>query len=113
MDIVKILLNPSPTKDSESGKKNQMMVELVGKQVRVNPDMAIFITMNPTYAGRSNLPENLKTLFRGLGWIYAVELICFLFWLRPVFMRPWFTNKVVASRVPFQILMLLYFLGEV
>ncbi|KAI6162009.1 dynein heavy chain protein 1 [Pisolithus thermaeus] len=48
-------------------KNSNTEIELVGKTLKINKNIGIFITTNPNYAGRSTLPPNLTKLFRPMA----------------------------------------------
>ncbi|CAK9806047.1 Dynein axonemal heavy chain 10 [Anthophora plagiata] len=75
-------------------KARRFMFE--GQDIMLDSKVGIFITMNPGYAGRTELPESVKALFRPVVCIVPDnELICQI----KLFSSGFLTAKVLAKKM--------------
>ncbi|PZC71734.1 hypothetical protein B5X24_HaOG212562 [Helicoverpa armigera] len=68
----------------------------VSQEIAMDSKVGIFITMNPGYAGRTELPESVKALFRPVVCILPdLEMICQI----SLFSDGFLTAKVLAKKM--------------
>jgi dynein heavy chain len=87
----------SQVKSIQEALKNKLTEFLFeGKEMKLVATTGNFITMNPGYAGRSELPDNLKALFRPIAMIVPdLQQICEIM----LFSEGFNTARVLAKKM--------------
>ncbi|KAJ3602266.1 hypothetical protein NHX12_030025 [Muraenolepis orangiensis] len=80
----------------EFNRIDASVLSFEGQEISLDPHMGIFITMNPGYAGRTELPESVKALFRPVVVIVPdLQQICEIM----LFSEGFLLAKILAKKM--------------
>ena len=69
-----------------------------GQEIKMDPKVGMFITMNPGYAGRTELPESVKALFRPVVCIVPdLQMICLIMLFSEGFLQAKVNNWMLIN----------------